>query len=127
MRILIADDSQAVRRAIRAFLSKEPGWDICGEAADGPETLEKARALLPDLVLLDINMPVASGLETARRIRQGIPQVKMLILSHEDAAHLLPIALEAGADGCVDKSRIPAELIPAIRKLVGGTVSGAAH
>jgi DNA-binding NarL/FixJ family response regulator len=118
MRILIADDSEVMRRAVRGLLSSEPDWEICGEASDGPGALEKARALQPHVVLLDINMPGTTGLQTARRIRQEVPPTKILIMTLQDAACFLPTVRAAGADGCVDKARLGNDLIDAIKKLV---------
>ncbi len=114
LRILIADDSAPVRRGIISLLLTNAGWEICGEAADGPEALQKAVELLPDLVLLDISMPGMSGLDAARMIRESVPGTRILILSQHDAAHMLPGVLDAGAQGCVDKGRLSVDLFPAI-------------
>lgn len=116
MRILIADDSEPVRRALRRLLAREPDWEICGEAADGPEAVEKARELRPDLALLDLSMPLANGFESARAIRKEVPETRILIMSQNDADQFLPGALEAGADGCLDKSRMAGDLIGAVKK-----------
>lgn len=124
MRILIADDSEIVRRAIRTFLAKAAHCDVCGEAAHGQQALQRARELRPDLVLLDIRMPVANGFETARLIRQEMPEIKILLMSQGDAVLILPSALEAGADGCVDKARIASDLMGAIETLERGKISG---
>jgi DNA-binding NarL/FixJ family response regulator len=117
VRILVADDNNLVRRAIRGLLSNEPDCEICAEAADGRQAIEKARELRPDLVLLDVNMPDVSGFETATLVRQALPQATILIVSSDDAAQLLPSALRAGADGCVDKVRIASNLKNALKKL----------
>lgn len=117
MRILVADDSELVRRAVLNLLSEQAHWEICGEAADGPEALQKARELQPDLVLLDINMPGESGLKTARDIRRELPNVRILIMSLHDAEQFLLGAIAAGADACLDKTRMATDLIPAIQKL----------
>ena len=77
MRILIADDNDAVRRGVAGLLSSEAGWKVCGEASNGSEALQKARALLPDLILLDVSMPGMNGLDTARLLRERVPAVKM--------------------------------------------------
>ena len=70
MRILIADDNDMVRRGVIRLLSDESDWTVCGEAKDGSEAIQKARELLPDVILLDISMPDMSGLDVARRLRR---------------------------------------------------------
>ena len=117
MRILIADDSAMVRRGVIGLLSSEAGWEICGEASDGSEALAKARALLPDVILLDVSMPGLNGLEVARRLRKEVPQAKIIVMSQHDPAHLLPGVMAAGGDACLDKSRLAADLIDSIKKL----------
>jgi DNA-binding NarL/FixJ family response regulator len=117
MRILIVDDHRLVRRGVGDLLSKEAGWEICGEASDAAEALEKASQLSPDLILLDISMPNGSGLETARRIRQQIPHVKILMMSHHDATQFEQSAIESGADGCIDKARLALDLVGIIKSL----------
>jgi DNA-binding NarL/FixJ family response regulator len=118
LRILIADDSELVRRGIISLLVTNASWEICGEASDGPEALQKAAALRPDLVLLDINMPGMSGLDAARMIRASVPAARILVMSQHDAAHMLPGVLDAGAQGCIDKGRLSADLFPAIESLL---------
>jgi DNA-binding NarL/FixJ family response regulator len=117
MRILIADDHHMVRRGVGDLLSKEAGWEICGEATDAAQALQKASELNPDLVLLDISMPDGSGLEAARRIRQEIPHVRILMMSHHDATQFVQSALESGADGCIDKARLALDLVATIKNL----------
>jgi DNA-binding NarL/FixJ family response regulator len=117
MRILIADDHHLVRRGVGDLLSKEAGWEICGEATDGAQALQKACELHPDLVLLDISMPDGSGLEAARRIRQEIPHVKILMMSHHDPTQFVQSAIASGADGCIDKARLALDLVATIKSL----------
>jgi DNA-binding NarL/FixJ family response regulator len=117
MRILIADDHHLVRRAVGDLLAMEAGWEVCGEAADTAEAFRKASELTPDLILLDISMPDGSGLETARRIRQEIPNVKILMMSHHDATQFAQSAIENGADGCIDKARLALDLVGMIKDL----------
>ena len=119
MRILIADDNDAVRRGVVRLLSSEADWQICGEAKNGPEALEKARNLHPDLILLDISMPGMNGLEAARLLRQEVPTVKIIVISQHDAKQMLPQVLAAGADGCVDKGQLGEQLVASIRKIEG--------
>ena len=118
MRILIVDDHPLVRRGVADLLAKEAGWEICGEASDGAQALEKASELGPDLILLDISMPDGSGLETARRIRQEFPHVKILMMSHHDARQFSQSAIASGADGCIDKARLALDLIGMIKNLL---------
>jgi two-component system, NarL family, response regulator NreC len=117
MRILIADDHHMVRRGVGALLSKEAGWEICGEATDAAQAIQKASELNPDLVVLDISMPDGSGLEAARRIRQEIPHVRILMMSHHDATQFVQSAIESGADGCIDKARLALDLVAMIKSL----------
>jgi DNA-binding NarL/FixJ family response regulator len=117
MRILIVDDNDLVRHGIARVLASEKDWQVCGEARDGTEAMQKARQLLPNLVLLDISMPGMDGLETARRLRHEHSSVKILILSQHDPAQLLPQALAAGANGCVDKSRVSSDLVRTIKSI----------
>ena len=124
MRILVADDNDIVRRGVIGILSSQPGWEICGEAKDGAEALQKARELQPDLVLLDVSMPVLNGLEAARLVRQEIPDAKILVMSQHDPVQLLPRVIQMGGDACVDKSRLGMDLLASIKKIE--RVSGAA-
>jgi DNA-binding NarL/FixJ family response regulator len=117
VRILIADDNRLVRRGIAGLLSNEKTWEVCGEAADACETIQKVCDLRPDVVLLDVSMPDRNGLDTTRVLRQKAPEVQVLIISQHDASQLLPRSLEAGAIGCVDKARIATDLLPALRNL----------
>ena len=117
MRILLVDDNDLVRSAIRGLLRKEANWEICGEASNGSQACEKTRELQPDLILLDNNMPGVTGFQTARLIRQENAHVTILILSQEDAIQILPTALQSGANGCVDKSRMSTDLISTLKKV----------
>jgi DNA-binding NarL/FixJ family response regulator len=119
MRILVADDNDLVRRGVLQILSCEKDWEVCGEAKNGAEAVEKAREVLPDLILLDISMPGMGGLEATRQIRQEVPQTKILIMSQHDMAQLSTRIVRAGAHGCVDKNRIGTDLLAAIRSLAG--------
>lgn len=117
MKILIADDSDAVRGGVVRLLSLNEEWTVCGEARDGSEAVAKARELRPDLVILDIRMPGLNGLEAAAQLRREFPSIKILIMSQHDPAALLPRALAAGANGCVDKGRLGSDLSAAILDL----------
>ena len=117
-RILIADDSDVVRQGVVRLLSPDLSLSVCGEARNGLETLRKARDLKPDLILLDVNMPGMSGLEASRELRRELPKIKILVMSQNDSAHLLPAIVEAGADGCIDKSRLGTDLVAAIKNIL---------
>ena len=117
MRILIADDNQLIRRGVAGLLAQQDGWEVCGEASDSAEALEKASVLRPDLILLDVSMPGLSGLETTRVLKQKFPQTKILIITQHDPVQMLPHAREMGASGCIDKARLAIDLLPAIRAL----------
>ncbi|HKS72355.1 MAG TPA: response regulator transcription factor [Terriglobales bacterium] len=117
MKILIADDNAVVRKGVRNILLRPGNWEVCGEAASGLEALERARELKPDVALLDIRMPGTNGLETARRLRRELPQIKILIMSQFDPEYLLPRALQAGANACIDKTRLGTDLLNAVKSL----------
>jgi DNA-binding NarL/FixJ family response regulator len=121
MRILIVDDNERVRRGVREILSSEANCEVCGEAADGTDALQKAREFLPDLILVDISMPGLDGLKTARLLRQELPKVKIIIMSQHDPVQVLPRAIEAGAHACVDKSRLDTDLLATIESVEGSS------
>ena len=85
LRILIADDHDVTRRGVRALFENHPGWEVCGEAADGREAIACAAQLKPDLVLLDIAMPNLNGIEATRQILRAAPETRVLILTMHDA------------------------------------------
>lgn len=117
MRVLIADDNKLIRRGIAGILSADKDVEVCGEASNSIETLKRADEMRPDCILLDVSMPGTNGLNTAQLLRQRLPSLKILIISHHDSNQLLPRALEAGAHGCIDKGRIATDLLPTLRSL----------
>lgn len=117
LRILIADDHELARRGIRALLESHPGWEVCGEAKDGRETVELAASMKPDLVLLDIGMPNLNGLEAARQILAGSPEVAILILTMHDSDNVVREVLRAGARGYLLKSDAGRDLVAAVEAL----------
>ena len=82
LRILVADDHEIVRRGLVSLLKSHAGWDVCGEAQDGREAVDKAKALRPDIIILDIGMPNLNGLEATRQMLHHNPQSKVLILMY---------------------------------------------
>lgn len=117
MRILIADDNEMVRRRLARILSATPNCEVCGQAVNGEEAIQKAGELLPDLILLDICMPGMSGLEAARVLQQTVPAAKILIMTQHDPIPYLPSALAAGAHACMEKSRLGTDLLSSIRSV----------
>lgn len=118
MRVLIADDNELVRRGIASLLSGENELEVCGEASDANETLRKADELRPGLILLDVSMPGMNGLNTARLLREKFPELKILIISQHHPKQLLPLSLEVGAHGCIDKARLAVELLPTLKNML---------
>jgi len=116
-RILIVDDSAIFRDRISEKLAEEPDLKIVGEAADGLEAIEKARALGPDLVLMDIRMPFMNGIEAVHQLKKEMPEVKAIILTLHDLQEYRKVAKNCGADAFVLKVSIDKELMPAIRDI----------
>ncbi|MGC1645687.1 MAG: response regulator transcription factor, partial [Candidatus Sulfotelmatobacter sp.] len=120
MRLLIVDDHEVVRRGVRALLAEKINCDVCGEAVDGQDAIEKARELKPDIVVMDVSMPRLNGLETTRLIRSTLPDVEVLILSQHEAPEMARQALKAGARGYVVKSSIAKDLVSAVSRVSSG-------
>ena len=120
IKVLIADDHTLVRAGIRALLSLAMDIEVIGEASNGMETLEKIRDNLPDVVLMDLAMPVMGGLEATRRIRKEFPSVQVVVLTqYDDSEFVIPI-IEAGARGFVTKMAAFSELSTAIQTAYQG-------
>ncbi len=117
LQILVADDHEIVRRGLISLLKVRPEWKICGEAQDGREAVEKAKALRPDVIILDIGMPNLNGLEAARQILHHDPNAKVLILTISDADEVVRCVLNAGARGFVLKSDAARDLLAAVEAL----------
>src|SRR5215471_16830561 len=117
LRILIADDHEVVRKGIRALLDGHPGWEVCGEAVDGRDAVEKAREFSPDLALLDIGMPNLNGLDAARQILKAAPRTRVLILSMHNSDQVVREVLEVGARGFILKSDAARDLVAAVEAL----------
>src|SRR5213594_4855741 len=89
VRILVADDHQVVRTGLRALLESKTGWQVCAEASNGREAVEKAGQLKPDVAVLDIGMPLLNGVEATRQIRKLSPHTEVLILTMHDSEVLV--------------------------------------
>jgi DNA-binding NarL/FixJ family response regulator len=118
--IFVADDHDVVRTGIRALVESRPGWRICGEASTGPDAEREAIASGADLVLLDLAMPGANGLEAARSILAAKPETKILLFTMHQSEELFREAEEVGVAGYVLKSRAGSELSHAIEEVLAG-------
>lgn len=120
--ILLADDHVMVRRGLHVFLSTQQDMTVVGEASNGREALERAQELQPDVVLMDLHMPVMDGIETARHLRGLLPGTRIIVLtSFSDQDHVVP-AVRAGVKGYLLKDIEPEDLAMAIRNVYSGQV-----
>jgi len=117
MRILIADDHDVVRAGIRQIVLERKGWEVCGEAATGRQAVDMARQAKPDVVIMDIAMPILNGLEAARQIRKDLPKTEVLILSLHLSDQLAYEIIQAGVRGYVLKSDANRDLVGAVEAL----------
>ncbi|MFC1978480.1 response regulator [Chloroflexota bacterium] len=119
-RVLIVDDHTLVRDGIRALLMLAADIDVVGEACNGMEAMERIKELLPDVVLLDLAMPIMNGLDTTRKIHKEFPRTKVLALTqYDDSEYVVPV-IEAGARGFVTKAAAFSELATAIQAIASG-------
>ena len=118
--VVVADDQATVRAGFRLLINSEPGLTVVGEAANGAEAVAVARQAAPDVVLMDIRMPVLDGIEATRRITAAGPEPRVLILTTFDLDEYVFGALRAGASGFLLKERPPEELLSAIRVIAAG-------
>jgi DNA-binding NarL/FixJ family response regulator len=114
IRVLIADDHRLFAEALEAILAAESRIDVVGRARNGAEALDMVLDLDPDVVLMDISMPVMDGVEATRRIREARPEACVLMLTGSNAAADVDRSRDAGAAGYVTKDRIASELVDAI-------------
>jgi len=120
IRLIIADDHPLVREALRNSLDKQPDFKVVAEAENGEDAVELATQLKPDVVLMDIGMPILNGLEATRSIKERCPAINILVFTvHNDIEHILGI-LQAGASGYLTKSAYSEEVVNTIRALVLG-------
>jgi DNA-binding NarL/FixJ family response regulator len=117
-RIMVVDDNPAIRRALRNILEFTDGWVVCGEAVDGREGIEKAKQLHPDLIVLDVSMPVMNGLDAARVLHQIMPQVPLILCSLHTDEVLRKEAIHAGVDAVISKAQNMQTLIFKARELL---------
>jgi two-component system, NarL family, response regulator NreC len=121
IRVLVVDDHEIVLRGLKTVLDRE-GFEIVGEASDGSQAVARAVELQPDLVVMDISMPVMTGIEAAAQIRRSLPSAKVVLLTvHTENRYILE-ALRSGIRGYVLKSRAASELVEAIHEILNGRV-----
>lgn len=120
LKILIADDHELIRDGLKARLAKHEHWLVCGEAVNGREAVEMARALKPDVAVLDISMPEMNGIEATRQIRRVSPGTEVLILTMQESEGLVRDVLAAGARGFVLKTDTSRLLLSAVEALAQG-------
>lgn len=113
-RIVVADDFEVLRRSLKILFDGA----VCGEAENGKQAIEKVLELQPDLIILDLNMPVMNGLEATRKIRKLAPKTKILIFTMHDLPAVRDEVLQAGADGVLHKSTPADEVLEAVRALL---------
>jgi two-component system, NarL family, response regulator NreC len=122
LRILLADDHPVIRKKVRAVLESYPRFEVCGEATDGGKAIEEAIRLKPDVVVLNVTMPVLNGFEAAREIKTKLPQSAIVILSTHADEHFVEEAKKAGARAYVAKTKIGEALIKAITDAVDSAI-----
>jgi DNA-binding NarL/FixJ family response regulator len=120
-KILIADDHEVVRQGVRRILQVRPGWEICGEAKDGIEAIQLAKALNPDVIILDVSMPILGGLGAADDILRTNPKIKILIFTLDESKTLRMLVQRCGARGLVVKSEASNVLVDALDCVLAGT------
>jgi len=117
-RILIVDDQEAFRRILSTLLAAHKGWMVCGEARDGLQAVERAKLLVPDVIIMDVFMPKMNGIDAARIIRAEVSGTRILIISQDDPGIIQQQTLVATAHGFLTKADLPCDLLPAIERIL---------
>jgi DNA-binding NarL/FixJ family response regulator len=120
IRIVLADDQELIRYGLRLVLEAQPDIEVVEEAADGAEAVRAAMRAQPDVVLMDVRMPVMDGIEATRRLAEKVPETRVLVLTTYDSDESAFGALQAGAAGFLLKNTRPDALVAAVRAVVGG-------
>ena len=116
--VLIVDDNEIIRRGLRELFTAEPDFDMCGEAENGREAIEKAQELHPDLIVLDLSMPVMNGIDAARVLRKLVPTLPLIIFSEHSDVLSEAEARSAGVSALVSKSEHVSVLVAKARALL---------
>jgi DNA-binding NarL/FixJ family response regulator len=117
----VVDDSEPWRRFASSTLRKEPGLQVVGEASNVLEAFQKAVELEPDLILMGIGVPSANGIEAARRIREMVPEAKIIFLSEESSFEIVQEAMKLGAWAYVFKTMVASDLLSTVETVLNGT------
>ena len=118
-RVLVVDDHAVIRRGVQGILRAYPEWELCGEAENGQEAIKLAETLKPEIIIMDVSMPVLNGLEATRIIHELLPNTRILLLTLHSSTELVRTAFRAGARGYVLKSDAEHELVRALNVVVG--------
>ena len=116
VRIVLADDHEVVRAGLKGVIARHESWIVCGEAANGQDAVAKVVELRPDIVILDVSMPIMSGIQAAITIRKAAPATKILILTTHDESIML--GMSASADAYLSKNSSTSKLIPTLTALL---------
>jgi DNA-binding NarL/FixJ family response regulator len=117
IRVLVVDDNAGFRQRVKRFLASEPDIEVVGEAADCQEAILKARALQPDVALMDVRMPGTNGIEATRQLKEEVPEIQVIIVSRFEVEEYREAAMASGASAYVVKRCLFEELVPAIRRV----------
>jgi DNA-binding NarL/FixJ family response regulator len=120
IRVLLVEDHEVVRAGIRLVLEREPDIEVVGEAANGKDALRMIRRLTPDVVILDIEMPVMNGFEVLQKLAEDHITVRILVLSAYMDKYFIQGVMEYGVDGCLSKSEGPEKVATAVREIAPG-------
>lgn len=118
-RILVVDDSAIIRGLVREFIESRPGFEVCGEATDGLEGVEKGLELKPDLIVLDFSMPRINGLQAALMLHEIVPDTPIILFTVHKDAILSRLALNAGVTSVVSKTDQLTMLVDEVQRLTG--------
>lgn len=114
-KILVVDDHAFIRRGVRSILEPFPEWELCGEAENGQEAIQKASELRPTVVVMDVSMPILDGIAATEIIKRSHPEIHVILLTLHNSQELLRKGFEAGARGYVLKADADGELLKALR------------